>query len=297
MKLLAVLEQAIIKTLVYRDLFDYPLAAEEIYRFLIGLKSSPKAVEEALQKMVVEGKVQKHGDYYFLPGREEIVARRQVRGVISKEKFKKAARYAKLLRLIPWVKAVFATGALAVGNADEKSDLDFLIFTSPRRLWMTRGLAFLIFSLLGVKRSSREKQTTDKVCPNMFLSLTALATPDGERNLYTAHEVVQARPIWERGRVHQRFLAENSWVGRFFPNFELPSQSDECQLEGGLVIGDWLEALAYKVQLKYMEKKRTREVVTPDRILFHPIDRAAEILPKFEERLKRLASSPLRLDS
>ena len=56
---------------------------------------------------------------------------------------------------------------------------------------------------------------------------------------------------------------------------------------------DWLETFAYKVQLRYMEKKRTREVVTAERILFHPIDRAARILPKFEKRLGTLVSSSL----
>lgn len=283
------IEKTILKTLVYRDLFDYPLKAGEIYLFLIQQKSSRRVVARALRELVAEGKIQQRSSYYYLPGREGIVALRRKREVISREKLKKAVRYARLLRPIPWVKAVSATGALAVENADEESDLDLLIITTPRRLWLSRALVFLILSLLGVKRKPGGVQTADKVCPNMFLSMAALTVPDDEQNLYTAHEIVQARPIWECGQIHQHFLAENSWVRKFLPNFKFPPKPDQYAPKSGFVIFDWLEVLAYKLQLKYMERRRTREVVTPERILFHPIDRAAKILPRFEEQVASAA--------
>jgi len=282
------IEKAIIKTLVYRDLFDYPLSPKEIHRFLIQQDSSRETVEKTLRGMVTEGKIEKKGMYYFLSGREKIVQFRQKREAISQRKFREAFHYANLLRFIPWVKAVFATGALAVGNAGEESDLDLLIIAAPRRLWLTRFLVFFVFSLLGVMRKPQSVQVKDKICTNIFLSESALATPSDEQNLYAAHEVVQARPIWEKDTLQRRFLAENRWVKRFLPNFGLPSKPDKSRFRGGFPPLDWVELLVYKLQLKYMEKRRTREVVTPKRILFHPIDRAAEILPRFERNLDKV---------
>lgn len=281
------IEEAIIKTLSYRDLFDYPLTAEEIHRFLIQQNSSREMVEKTLKKMVAEGGIEEKEGYHFLPGRRGITQLRREREAISQEKFRRACRYAKLLRPIPWVRAIFVTGALAVGNADEESDLDLLIIATARRLWLTRFLVFLTLSLLGVRRRPQNMQAKNKVCDNIFLSEFALSIPSSEQNLYTAHETVQVKPIWEKDVFQQCFLAENSWVKRFLPNFNLPPKPSKLRSRRSLLLFDWLELLAYKLQLKYMEKKRTREVVTPERILFHPIDRAAGILPKFEERLKR----------
>lgn len=279
------IEKAIIKTLVYRDLFDYPLTAEEVYRFLIQQDSSRGTVEKFLRKMIAEGKIQRRGSYHFLPGREKIARLRQKREAISQRKFKEALHYANLLRFIPWVKAVFATGALAAGNADEESDLDLLIIATPRRLWLTRFLVFLVFSLLGVMRKPQSVQVKDKICPNMFSSELTLAIPPNEQNLYTAHEVVQAKIIWEEAPLCQRFLAANDWIKKFLPNFYLPPKLDKSRFKRGFFFLDWLELLAYRLQLKYMSRRRTREIVTPERILFHPIDQAAKILPMFEKRL------------
>ena len=49
-----------------------------------------------------------------------------------------------------------------------------------------------------------------------------------------------------------------------------------------------LEALAQKLQLKYMAKRRTTEVVEPGRIRFHPQDCRKWILKEYKERLNKL---------
>lgn len=49
-----------------------------------------------------------------------------------------------------------------------------------------------------------------------------------------------------------------------------------------------LEALARWGQLKYMQSRRTVEVVEPGRIRFHPQDARQWILKKYQSRLKKL---------
>ena len=46
-----------------------------------------------------------------------------------------------------------------------------------------------------------------------------------------------------------------------------------------------LEAIARRIQLKYMASHRTTEVVEPGRILFHPQDCRKRIMLKYEKRL------------
>ncbi len=49
-----------------------------------------------------------------------------------------------------------------------------------------------------------------------------------------------------------------------------------------------LETLARKAQLRYMEPRRTIEVVDPSRIRFHPQDARKWVLREYKERLNNL---------
>ncbi len=49
-----------------------------------------------------------------------------------------------------------------------------------------------------------------------------------------------------------------------------------------------LENLAKKIQLKYMAKKRTNEIVERGRILFHPGHRSKKIMLEYQKRLESL---------
>lgn len=279
------LETAILKTLIYRDLFDYPLTAEEIWRFLVEEKATRAALEKTLAKMVLEGLVGERDGFFFLPGREAVVPLRQEREAISRGKLEKIKRYAGFLRLVPWVRAVFATGAVAVGNAEEEADLDILLITAPNRLWLSRFLVFSILIALGIKRKAKSAIGKDKVCPNMFFDLDHLALPKDEQNLYTAHEAVQARLIWERGPIGRQFLTENRWIKKFLPNAKFPLGPVVPKIGAGLSLFNCFERIVYRLQLKYMARRRTKEVVAPGRILFHSVDLPAIILKNYREHL------------
>lgn len=51
---------------------------------------------------------------------------------------------------------------------------------------------------------------------------------------------------------------------------------------------DLLEKLAYKLQLKYMKKKKTSETTTPSIIRFHPQDTRRRVLDEYRRRVYNL---------
>jgi len=121
----------------------------------------------------------------------------------------------------------------------------------------------------------------------MFLAETRLSLPKGERNLFTAHEICLARPLWAKDQLQARFFAENSWVKEFFPNYELP-QANRREAGKGNWFWEKLDSLAHKLQLWYMRDRRTRETVERERIMFHPVDLSQKILGDLKIRFYRV---------
>ena len=344
------MEKAILETLVYGDVFDYPLEKREIWKYLIdyelritNYELRIRKLEKGLAALLKDRKIEVGSGYYFLPGREKIVELRRKREKWSKKKFKKAERIANLLKIIPTVKLVGISGALAMENVDEGDDIDLFIVASANRLWLTRFLVTVLVELIGQRRkprqggipprknSAKEKPVglkilnptgwgigevgelarlgnwrgfsyKDKICLNMFVDKAHLTVPLSERNLFTAHEVVQMIPLWSRDDVYQRFLGENGWVREWLANSieksKIKNQKSKMHIKNkkerkrrwldGYIVG-WLDSLEkglMKLQLKYMERRRTTEKISPGRILFHPEDKGEWVMREFKKRIK-----------
>ncbi len=271
-------KQAILKTLHYADIFDYPLRFEELEKYLV--EPADGTLEETLSLMVSSRLI--HADScYCLPGREEIIELRKKREAWSRPKLKKAERVASILKFIPWVRLIGVTGALALENSDEDDDIDLMIATSSKRLWLTRGL--VVTFLLSTGQYRRANKIKDRICPNLMLSEDALEFPN--HDLFTAHEIVQMKPLFDRENIYQKFLQANGWVREFLPNKLSQGQALRVQ---GLALIDFLEKVAYKLQLKYMKKKKTSETTTPSIIRFHPQDLRQKVLDEYQRRVYAL---------
>lgn len=210
----------ILKTVHYADLFDYPLKREEIHYYLISQREvSLEIVVVELNLLVKEGRLLRDGGYYFLPGRQVLIETRQEREAFSRLKMARIREAVELLRLWPWTQMIGLTGALAVGNADEQADADLMVITSPGRLWLTRLFVFVFLKIIGLKRDDRHKEASGKICINLWLDEENLAVGVGDRDLVVGHEIVQMKPLVNKNRVYEKFVAQNLWLKQFLPNW------------------------------------------------------------------------------
>jgi hypothetical protein len=295
------MNNSILRTLLYADLFDYPLKKEEIWQWLIGRnkkareQEGKKEFEIRLKELLKLKRIQSNSDYYFLPKRQKIVKLRKKRERWSASKIEIAKKVVIALRRLPWIKLIGITGSLAVNNSDENDDIDLFFITSDNRLWLTRGLVVLSLKLKGIYRQSGKIQ--DMICPNMFISKSKMEIQP--KNLYLAHEICQLVPVFDRDNTYLKFLRANSWVGEYLPNaLEMLKNADQYAdkrrkigfsvVQRKIQRSSAIESLAMKIQLFYMRNHRTTEVVNKNVIRFHPNDVRIDIMKKYQEMLKLL---------
>lgn len=142
----------------------------------------------------------------------------------------------------------------------------------------------------------------------MYLDEDHLQVPEKEQDLFTAHEVVQVKLLWDKDQTYQKFLVDNLWVKKYLPNavsvipseVEGPSErSERASLDfsprdklgvrnDNLRIFNLLESLAKSFQLWYMHSRRTTEVIADGVIRFHPQDVRKWVLEKYNQKSKQL---------
>jgi len=201
----ASLQQAILQTLVYADLFDYPLTPNEVVRYL-GVSAEPATILEQLDHSAARGMLVRHNGYVALPGRDGLFALRARREQVAASQWPTARRYAHWLALTPFVRMVAVTGTLAVNNVEATDDIDLFIVTQPGRLWLCRALVILLVRLAAL--------AGDELCPNYFLSEQKLSLE--ERTFFAAREVTQMAPLYGP-EVYGRIRQLNAWADDFLP--------------------------------------------------------------------------------
>lgn len=266
-------------SVIYHDVFDYPLTAIDLIRWEVGDIVKVVSADAFLFRA-------KSGHYY-LKGREGIVLRRLMRERSSKRKMKIAERAALLLSFIPTIKFVGITGALAMKNADDDADIDFLIITQKGTLWTTRLASLLLLKLFNFQvRRYGDKNEKDKLCLNMWLDEGKLKIVK-RKNIYTAHELAQIVPLIDKGGTFTRLIEKNKWIYDYWPNAVSISRKSELGkkvLRVGLT-AKLIEPVARKLQFSYMRGKITRETVTPRRAFFHPVDWGTFVTDRLKAKL------------
>jgi hypothetical protein len=198
------LKLAILLTVAYADVFDYPLTASEIHRYLTEIYATPRQVDHVLRATDMLVEIEK---YYCLPERESIVLVRQKREQESARLWRYALRYGSYISSLPYIRMVAVTGSLAMNNIDNLADIDYLIVTEPDHLWLCRAMVHLVRRIAALEGIN--------LCPNYLITTRALRFPD--QNLYTAHELAQMIPLSGQGIYHE-IRRQNEWVHDYLPN-------------------------------------------------------------------------------
>lgn len=287
-------DEAILRTLLYADIFDYPLTPHEIHYYLIETAAPLEAVQARLNTSPwLRAHTDSRQGYVTLRDRPDLAALREARRQSSAALWPAARRWGAALGALPFVRLVAVTGALAVDNAPAGDDIDYLIVTTPGRVWLARALAVLLVRLARLGGVG--------LCPNYVLAETALAQQ--RRDLFVAHDLVQMVPLAGLG-VYADLRAANGWAAAYLPQAERPLRAEPDLAPRGLRrtaqralewllggrLGDALEAWECRRKLARFAPatRRTHAAAELDaeRVKGHFDDHGHPILQRFEARVR-----------
>jgi hypothetical protein len=284
----------ILRSLVYFDMFNYPLKIEEIH-FNSSIKELDlEDVLNETEQLVELGIIQKIDDWYFLFNHAENISDR-IKGNKNADFYLKiATKVGRFISYFPFVRGVFISGSLSKGYMNNKSDIDFFIITAPDRLWLARTL-LILFKKLFLFNSKKF------FCPNYFIDTDHLTIQ--EENMYTAKELSYLIPIYNFHLYHE-FLEANHWRQLYMPNFIFKSKVREPEsnwfkkisekiLSGSF--GEKLDTYCMHVTERFWKKRYKKKYNNSVNIKcskhvskFHPNGYQSKVITTFHESMTRL---------
>lgn len=288
-------EKAIVRTLLYSDIFDYPLSEEEVWKFLISNKNINKTVFDSKIKKINSVVFKKDG-FLHMEKKASAVSKRTNKFKVSQRKFELAYKTIKRLFIIPTVIFVGISGNLSMMNADKMDDIDLFVITKKDTAWITRLLLIAYLKILGKHRKRTDKKVADKFCLNMIVDEEKLSLSKNLRSLYTAHEIVQLKPVMQRGNTYEKFINCNKWIQSYMPNAyeEIKSQRVKgtrknlfSDLLGDFLSFSFIEKAVRIFQMLLIKRNLTKEIIKDKFIALHPKDYKNIILAQYTEKISK----------
>lgn len=287
------LRQVIIRTVTFFDMFDFPLTDWEIWKF----GQHQEQVDYGEIKKILENNLpaslRHEGGFYFLQGRNSIIAERKKRYHFADVKFRRAVWVSKIFALLPWIKMIAIGNFIGSHNSRENSDIDFFIVAQAGRLWLTRFFCAAITSVLGLRPKNGKNK--NKICLSFFVSADNLDLSQymlknnfGEiDDIYFLYWLANLTPILIRDNLYEKLIFTNKKVLSVLPNWQPLSQNHyrtvetkSCSIFG---LFSWLEKLMmvwqmkkFPSNIKELLNKDTRVVANREVIKLHVNDRREE---------------------
>ena len=300
------LVEAMMKAIVFFDLFDFPLTAEEVLKYLYKYRDPVhiKEVEATLNYLAeTRGLLAAVKGYYVLAGREAIVETRKSRKFIAEKFWTRTKLYGTYMKKVPFVEMIAVCNNLAYDNPSEQSDIDLFIVVKPGRMWLARFIITIILHFYGVRRYG--DKVAGRFCLSFFVTDEKLKMAQFElkpEDPYLAYWTKNLRPIYGES-VYQKFREQNeAWLEGYGLRFDESYKRHMYHEQGGGgkrfwqwllggAIGDLFENL-----LKHTLKKRTLRrmselgpeasvIVSDDILKFHNHDKRQEFLKDWQKRM------------
>lgn len=221
---------ALIRTLLYFDIFSYPLTSDELFDYT-GIPAPQRGhALRFLDQLIQQGVIGFSEGFYYFGNRSSVVSRRIQGNRRAKKRMRSARIFSRIISSFPYVRCVMLSGSISKSYMGNNDDIDYFIITHPGRLWIARTLLTL-FKKLFLFNSHRN------FCINYFVDTNHLAIR--EQNRFTATEIAFLLPMYNKN-LYQKVMRTNEWIKEYYPSF---SKSHSFAADTAPFIKVWLEHL------------------------------------------------------
>lgn len=282
-------DRSILMAMAYADAFPWPLTPAELHE-RTGLP-----LGEIISRLDALGGASEEAWHTRMRQQKECA-----------QKWRRMTRRAWWLQAVPYVRAIFASGSLALGNTDADSDWDMFVVAQKRRLYTARAGLLLAASMMGRLRTKRMRAAPDRFCFNHLITTDGLAIR--HRSIFVAHALAELVPMHDPRGLLPRLWQANHWISDYRPipngtTFVRRSITRSRALgamrwSAELVLNTFVGTLIERVLKRWMQKRIAREpatrapggrVVADDRELeFHPASFETVVLARYNAALSRL---------
>jgi hypothetical protein len=298
------LNKAIVSTIVFFDVFSYPLSVFEIFKYL-QIDSSYFQVVLALENLEARNVISSKNSFYCLKGKEGNFEIRQKRYNYTKEKIKIAKRWSKIFKLFTGLKLIALSNSIGSYNLRERGDIDLFIVTKKNRIWTSRFVLAVIGKVFNLRPSPENEK--DKLCLSFFVSDSNLHLQNytKENDLYFLYWLVNLSSVYDEDSYLSKLLAENMWVKKYLPNyFKIVNAKNDNKAYNDVeekekltfakskkngFIENYLKKIQWKLFPKEIKDKanKNKEVLINDEVLkLHVLDRREYFYNQYLERMK-----------
>jgi len=206
------------------------------------------------------------------------IKKQEERGVYTIKLLQKVKPYIILLRKIPFVRMVTITGSASMDNCKKNDDIDLLIITKSKSLWMTRFFCVVLAKIMRLYGKY--------VCLNMFFDESDLIIPKQKQTIYIGHELLQMKPVINKNNTYERMILDNKWIYSLFPNTRSKSQNSKVKYQISFVarfmlhVKQLIDNIFRTLQLPLIRKNKTALLITPTQLWLFRRD--------FEKKLRKM---------
>ncbi len=205
-------DEHITRTLLYYDIFDHPLTFGELFSLFPKNSLTREEFRTHLSAAEAAHMITATAGYIKLSeNARDVGPLRKQREELARKRLRVAKFMAMLMKRFPFVRGVFLSGDLSKGVAHADSDIDYVVVTAPRRLWICRTLlvAFKKIFLLNSRKY---------FCLNYYVAADSLRLHD--HNYFTATEIAHLKPLYGL-EAFLSYMNANAWIKEYFPNYHV----------------------------------------------------------------------------
>lgn len=293
--------KAVYATITFFSIFERPITKEEIRQYLYQATAGKVEVEANLDQLVKEGLVAGRYDFYTLKDHTPALKAQKNKFEISTKLLKKACRWAKVLKMAPFVRAIIVTNSVAMHNADEKSDID-LVIVADKNIYIAKSFIWTLLNLFNQYEKKDSKSTKFSLgyafsTDNLDLSRDNFKHPDPIAYYTTAMYL----PLFSIGG-YENLIRKNRWVSEKLPNFRPYKNYDQRKSLLQLLLesflkgkpGEWIEKKLADIHIKHTWSlpenhwKSAYTIATTSRLKLNAIEASTRVKHEFNARLKAL---------